>query len=207
MLSYHQKVVSISNSYASLKQRHQQEVQKRRNAETDLAAAKLQLSELDDLRGKLKDLQLLMDEKDVEHGKELSKAHNVGFEEAKAKVIEHYRGQVAEIQSNGFRKGAEIYYFKGVAKGYELGLEAGSVPAESALRAVPEVEVPDIEIPSEEEENDEEEEAAEDAEEGVKDTAENVAEASNKELGKDLELFLFCVVRGSVEFYAEPLVF
>lgn len=98
---------------------------------------------------------------ETEKQKAVEDAHKARFTEAKQKIVEHYQGQVAEIQINSFWKGAKTYYFKRVVKGYELGLEAGSVPAESTLQAIPDVETPEIKIPSEEEEGEEEEEAAE----------------------------------------------
>ena len=195
MLGYHQKVVNLSSSFSSLKLKYKDALTRKRETENELAAAKLQLSELEEakkqlseldaLRGQVKELQQKLSEEEQRSKEAVSVAHSAGFQEAKQKVIEHYQGQVEEITNMGFRRGAKIYYFKGVAKGYELGLEAGSVPAESALRAVPEVEAPEIEIPSEEEEDGEEEEAAEIAEEGAKDTTENCAETPNQELGKD----------------------
>lgn len=179
LLGYHQKVVNLSSSFNALKLKYKDALQKKREAENDLAAAKLQLLELDEakkqlselesLRAQVKDLQEKLSEEGERTKKAVSEAHLAGFNEAKEKVIEHYRGQVSEIQSYNFRKGAKIYYFKGVAKGYGLGLEAGSVPAESALRTVPEVESPEIEIPLEEEDEEAEEE---DAEENVDENTE-----------------------------------
>ncbi len=90
-----------------------------------------------------------------------------GFSDAKKKVTEHYQGQVAEISEDGFRRGAQIYFHKGFAQGFGLGLDAGGVPTDSDLRVVPSVELPEIEIPEEEEE-----EVAENEEAGA---AENVA--------------------------------
>lgn len=166
MLGYHQKVVGLSSSYSSIKAKHKEALSKRKEAEDELAAAKLQLSELDELKRQVGELRLQLSEKDEAHKKALITEHSAGFEEAKVKVAEYYKGQVQEIKDMGFRRGARIFYFRGIAKGYGLGLDAASVNTESDLRAVPEVELAEIDIPPEDEEEEEgdEEEAGKNAE-------------------------------------------
>lgn len=168
MLGYHQKVMSMSSAYSALKAKHKDVLSKKKETEDELAASRLQLSELEDLKRQMGELKLQLSEKDEAHKKALITAHSAGFEEAKVKVVEYYRGQVQEIKIMGFGRGARIFYFWGIAKGYGLGLDAASVHTESDLRAVPEVALPEIDIPPEEEEEEEEEATGE---EEVEETA------------------------------------
>ncbi len=147
-------------AHAVLQQKYRDEARARSEAETELSEVKKGLAELDDLKRQLEELK-------VKHEKDVSDARAESFAEAKKKIVEHYQGQVAEISEDGFRRGAKIYFQKGIAQGYGLGLDAGSVPTNSDLRAVPNIELPEIEIPEEEDE-----EVAENEEVGA---AENVA--------------------------------
>lgn len=144
---------------------------RRERPRNDLAAIKLQLSELEDAKKQLFELNTLreqvkkLQQKPAEEGertnKALSEAHSAGFEEAKEKIIEHYKGQVAEIKNSGFRRGARIFYFRGITKGYGLGLDAASINTEFDLHAVPAIELPKIDIPPKEEDEEEGEEKEE----------------------------------------------
>lgn len=192
-VAMHDKLLSVTGSVVSMKSRLKDETKLRAKAEKqvkdmskDLEAARSQLSELELAKKQLsemEDLKRQLSEIKSSREQELRDAHKAGFDEAKLKVFEYYKGQVAKIKDNSFRRGAKIYYFRGVATGYGLGLEAGGVSAESALQAVPDVEAPEIEIPSEEEEED-----AEAEEDDIGENAEatgNAGAGNNVETGKD----------------------